>query len=171
MIMRRFALVTGLAASALAFGGTAAFADSVTLDGTVANYSTITSTRTSGTGMADDLNLYGVGTANADVVVKVADIELTTNNDDQGVELTATAGGALTNGTDSLSYQVKLVDNDATAPAANTFASSTDAVNVDASDFTDNAADQDLYIEYDAPQYLDPGSYTSTVTMTVTSYL
>ena len=171
MTMRRFALIAGLVAGTLVFGSNAAFADSINLDGTVADYSTINSTRTSGAGLADDLNLYGVGTANADVVVKVADIALTSNNDDNGVVLQAAAAGTLGNGTDTLAYQVKLVDDGEAAPAAGAFSSATDSVNVDGSDFSSNAAAQDLYIEYDGPEYLDPGSYTSSITMTVTSYL
>lgn len=169
MTMRRFALITGLAAGTLVMGGTAAFADTINLGGTVANYSTISSTATTG---ASNLNLHGVGTATADVVVKVADIALTSNNT-EGVELKATANTPLTGGVngDTLTYQVKLVDDNATEPLATAFSAITDTVNVDNTDFTSNAAAQDLYIEYDGPEYLDPDTYSSTITMTVESYL
>ncbi len=169
MTMRRFALITGLAAGTLVFGSTAAFADTINLSGSVANYSTISSIATAGAG---SLDLHGVGTATADVVVKVADIALTSNNT-EGVVLKATADTPLTGGVngDTLTYQVKLMDNDATAPLAAAFSATSDTVNVDNTDFSSNAAAQDLYIEYDGPEYLDPDTYSSTITMTVESYL
>ena len=169
MTMRRFALTTGLVVGTLAFSGAAAFADTINLGGTVSNYSTISSTATAGAG---SLNLYGEGTATANVVVKVADIALTSNNT-EGVELKAEADSALTGGTNgvTLAYQVKLVDDNAAAPAAGVFSATSDTVNVDNTDFSSNAANQDLYIEYDGPEYLDPDTYSSTITMTVESYL
>ncbi len=166
MTMRRFALITGLAASTLAFGGTAAFADTVNISGSVANYSNISSTATAG---ASSLNLAGVGTASTDVVVQVADIVITSNNA-EGVSLQASADSALTGGTngDSITYNVKLSDEGVT-PSAGAITATSDTVNV--SSFSSNTADQDLYIKYDGPQYLDPGTYSSSITMTVQSYL
>ena len=169
MTMRRFALITGLVVGAVVSADAAALADTINLGGTVANYSTISSSATPGAG---NLDLYGEGTATADVVVKVADITLTSNNT-EGVELKAEADSALTGDTNgvTLTYQVKLVDDNVAAPSAGAFSAISDTVNVDNTDFSSNEANQDLYIEYDGPEYLDPDTYSSTITMTVESYL
>lgn len=168
MSMRRFALITGLVAGTLAFGGTAAFADTVTLDGTVAPHSTVVSTRTTGANSAAQLPLYGEGTANANTIIQVANIDLTSNNT-QGIELTASSDGTLTSANGgSLTYQLLLVDDGATQPADTAFSGSSSVVNV-TDDFTNNVAAQDLYIEYDAPAYLDPGAYTDDITVTITN--
>ncbi|NEQ55555.1 MAG: hypothetical protein F6K11_36480 [Leptolyngbya sp. SIO3F4] len=169
MTMRRLALLTSFTSVTLALGSTTAFADTINLGGTVSDYSTISSTATAG---ASSLNLYGEGSATADVVVKVADVALTSNNT-EGVVLQAAADSPLTGGSNgvTLVYNVKLVDDNATAPLAGAFSATSDTVNVDNTDFSSNAAAQDLYIEYDGPEYLDPDNYSSTITMTVQSYL
>ena len=151
MTMRRFALIAGLVAGTLMFGSTAAFADTVTLSGTVNAHTTMSVTRTTGAGNADQLNLYGEGTSNDNNVIKVADIALTANNS-QGIELTASSDGTLTSGvgTTVLNYQLLLVD-EGVIPAHGDFSSASSVVNVDNTDFNSNAAAQDLYIEYDAP--------------------
>ncbi len=160
MTMRRFALIAGLVAGTLMFGSTAAFADTVTLSGTVNAHTTMSVTRTTGAGNADQLNLYGEGTSNDNNVIKVADIALTANNS-QGIELTASSDGTLTS-------QLLLVD-EGVIPAHGDFSSASSVVNVDNTDFNSNAAAQDLYIEYDAPAYVDPGTYSDDITVTISN--
>lgn len=158
----------GLVASTLVLAGSVvaapAMADTVNLNGSVADTSAVTSTRTTEAGT---LNLYGVGTAQPDVVVKVADMALITNNAD-GVTLTATATGNLVNVANNatpLAYRVLIVGDSAVAPAATAFLGTTH--NVPVTDFAAGASARDLYIEYDAPALLDFGSYTSTITVSV----
>lgn len=159
-MFRRFAIASTLliAGSVLA---APAMADTVNLGGSVADTSAVTSTATAGAGT---LNLYGAGTAQNNVVVKVADMALITNNT-TGVTLSATRDAGLTNGTSNLTYQVLIVGDGATAPADTAFSSNTDSKSV--TDFTSGASARDLYIEYDAPALLDPGNYTSTITVSV----
>ncbi|MBE9076004.1 hypothetical protein IQ241_01615 [Romeria aff. gracilis LEGE 07310] len=161
MLLRRFAITAGALVGAIAFSAPA-FADTVNLSGTVASTSSVTSTATAG---ATTLSLAGQGTAAADTVVKVADMALSSNNS-QGVTLAAAAGGSLTNGTGSLAYQVLIVADGAATPVATDFTATSDSKSV--TDFASGVAARDLYIEYDAPALLDPGTYTSTITVTVT---
>jgi len=160
--MTRLTLATTsvMVASLVAFP---ALADSVTLGGTVNSISSVTSTATAG---ASGLSLSGEGTATPDVVTKVADMALTSNNS-EGVTLSASADGDLTNGTDSLAYQVLIVADEGAAPAATEF--SANNTSEDVTDFDGNGESaRDLYIEYDAPALLDPGNYAATITVTVT---
>ncbi|MBE9108178.1 hypothetical protein IQ273_01925 [Nodosilinea sp. LEGE 07298] len=154
-----------LIASTLVVAGAAlatpAKADPVNLGGTVADTSAVTSTATAA---ASTLNLYGAGTAQTNVVVKVADMALITNNT-TGVTLTATGDAGLTNGTSTLPYQVLIVADAAAAPADTAFSSTIDSKSV--TDFSAGAAARDLYIEYDAPALLDPGAYTGVITVSV----
>ncbi|ASC71342.1 uncharacterized protein XM38_022940 [Halomicronema hongdechloris C2206] len=161
MLLRRFAITSAVLLGA-AVVSSPAFADTVNLSGSVADTSTVTSTATPG---ASALSLGGEGTAAADTVAQVADLALESNSSD-GVTLTAAADGLLTNGTDSLAYQVLIVADGAAAPVATDFSADNDSKNV--TDFTSGAAARDLYIEYDAPDLLDPGTYTSSITVTVT---
>ncbi|MBD1909196.1 MULTISPECIES: hypothetical protein [unclassified Leptolyngbya] len=166
MLVRRFAVASTLIAVGAVFA-TPAMADTINLSGSVASISTVTSTATSN---ASNLNLYGAGTAGTDTVVQVADLALTTNNK-QGITVTATANGPLTSGVngDSMPYQVLIVGDAAAQPTATSFTSTTASasVPVGVGGFVNGAADRDLYIEYDAPQLLDPGSYTSSITVTI----
>lgn len=164
MTMRRFALITGLVAGTLAFGSTAAFADTVNLAGSIASTNTLNTTTLPA---ASTLNLYGVGTDQAAQVVQVASVALTTNND-EGIQLSADGGtGKLTNPeSGELAFTVLLVDTTVT-PVAGDFSSASQTVNVEPSDFTNNAATQHLYISYDPPAYLDPGAYSASITVTL----
>ena len=124
--MRRFFSIAALTVGALAIGGNAALADTVTLGGTVNSTSSVTSVATAD---ASDLSLYGVGAAQNDVVVQVADMALITNNT-AGVTLQAAGDSGLTNGTSTLAYKVKIVADNAAAPGAGDFSSATDSVSV-----------------------------------------
>jgi hypothetical protein len=155
-----------LIASTLVIAGsvlaTPAMADTVTLGGSVASTSVVSSAATIA---ASALNLYGAGTAQTNVVVKVADMALITNNT-AGVTLTAAGDAGLTNGTSTQVYQVLIVADAAAPPAATDFTSATDAKSV--TDFSvGGAAARDLYIEYDAPALLDPGTYAAVITVSV----
>ncbi|HEY9627567.1 MAG TPA: hypothetical protein V6C84_09720 [Coleofasciculaceae cyanobacterium] len=159
------AIRRALVASTLILAGAVvaapAMADTVNLGGSIADTSAVTSTAT---GAAGTLNLYGAGTAQNNVVVKVADMALITNNT-AGVTLTATGDAGLTNGTSNLPYQVLIVADNATAPADTAF--SDDVDDVDVTNFVAGAAARDLYIEYDAPALLDFGAYTGVITVSV----
>ncbi|MBI4780732.1 MAG: hypothetical protein HY785_05355 [Oscillatoriophycideae cyanobacterium NC_groundwater_1537_Pr4_S-0.65um_50_18] len=162
----------GLVASILVLAGAVvaapAMADSVTLGGSVADTSAVTSTATAA---AAALPLSGVGTAGTDTVVKVADMALLTNNA-SGVTLTAEATGDLVNAANPatpLPYNVLIVADAATTPAAADFAAATSATKDDeaVTNFVAGAAARDLYIQYDAPALLDPGTYAGSITVSV----
>ena len=160
-MLRRFAIAATVLTSVGLLCGPA-LADSVPLSGVVDDITTVVSTPT---GAAGALNLYGENTANPDTVVKVADLAITSNSSN-GVSLTATAAGDLTHGANSLAYQVLIVGDGDAAPTAVSFSDTTDTeANVT---IVAGAAARDLYIEYDAPAYLDAGTYTSSITVSVT---
>lgn len=161
MVLRRFAISTTVFIGA-AILSAPAFADTVNIGGEVQDTSAVTSTATANAGTLD---LAGEGVAAPDTVVHVADLALTSNSSN-GVTLSASADSSLTNGVDSLSYQVQIVADNATAPTAGSFTANSDTKTV--SDFTNGAAARDLYIEYDAPALLDAGAYSSSITVTVT---
>ena len=87
------------------------------------------------------------------------------SNNTGGVTLTATAAGTLGNGTDTLAYNVLIVTEGAT-PLATDFLADNDSDSVNDFDAT-GTSNRDLYIEYDAPSLLDPGNYSSTITVSV----
>lgn len=162
----------GLVASTLILAGVVIAApamaaptgDSVDLGGTVEDMSTVTATPTTGAGLANDLNLYGEGSAQNGVVVKVADLDVTTNSD-TGVTVTATGDAGLFDGASStLPYDVLIVDG--TAPVAAAFSSNTDTDSVLVAELG-VGAERELYIMYDAPAQLQPGDYESVITLTV----
>ena len=135
--------------------------DTVNLNGTVNSINSVDATDTTEAGT---LNLYGEGTAGNDEIVKVADLVVMSNNTG-GVTLTATAAGTLGNGTDTLAYNVLIVTEGAT-PLATDFLADNDSDSVNDFDAT-GTSNRDLYIEYDAPSLLDPGNYSSTITVSV----
>lgn len=144
--------------SAPALAGTT---DSVTLGGSVSSINSVTANDTTEAGT---LTLYGEGTAGDNEVVKVADLVVMSNNTG-GVTVTATAAGDLGNGTDTLHYNVLVVAEGAT-PLHTDFSADNDTESVNDFDGT-GTSNRDLYIEYDAPSLLDPGTYSSSITVSV----
>ena len=136
---------------------------SVTLGGSVTSSLSIASTPT---GTASALNLSG-----GRKIVKVADLAISTNNE-QGVTLTASSGNltktnsVATGAGTAIAYQVTSVDDGASAPDATAFT-------VDSGDdytvgnTTSGAFDQDLFIMYTPLALQDPGSYGSTINLSV----
>ena len=144
--------------------GSPAFADttdSVILGGSVDSINSITANDTTEAG---SLTLYGEGTAGDNEVVKVADLVVVSNNTG-GVTVTATADSTLGNGTDTLAYNVLIVAEDAT-PSHTDFSANNDTESVSDFDGT-GTSNRDLYIEYDAPSLLDPGTYSSSITVSI----
>lgn len=149
-------LAVGLMVPALA---SAATEDTVTLGGTVASTLTMEATDTLG---AASLDL----TTNSEQIVKVADIAMSTNNS-SGLTLTATSGNlAKGDAQTPIAFKVTTVDDAAAAPASGAFtvASGTNytAVGSAAGDFP-----KDLYIAYTPAALQDPGTYSATISLTV----
>lgn len=162
--MHRVLIASGLVLGSIAAFTPKAFAGttgSVTLGGTVTSTLTMTSTSTSG---AAALALDG-SAANVEQIVKVADVDMATNNE-QGLTLTASSGSLTKAGGTSIAFQVTSVADAAVAPATGDF------LIASGSDYTvsSNAAGdykQDLYIKYTPAALQDPGSYAGNITLSV----
>lgn len=134
---------------------------SVSLSGAVTSTLAITASATAG---ATLLDLDGDGAAGQHIV-KVADLAISTNNE-QGYELTASSGNLTkVNGT-SIAYQVtSVVDADPTPESGDfTVASGSNYV---VTTGAAGAANKDLYIMYTPAALQDPGTYTGTISLTV----
>ncbi|MBL0212939.1 MAG: hypothetical protein IPQ07_03580 [Myxococcales bacterium] len=147
-------LAASLVVSSLAVAGTTA---TVTLGGSVSSTLEITSVDTAAAGALD--------LSAGQKIVKVADIEMSTNND-QGLTLVATSGNLTKAGGVSIAFQVTSVADAASAPAAGAFTipSGSDysaATSVAGSDVSD------LYIKYTPASSQDPGDYAGTIELTV----
>ena len=158
--MKKFG-VLGLVAGFCAFSSVAmaATTGSVTLGGTVASTLQLTATATAA---ASSLDLTSAGPT----IVQVADISMSTNNE-QGLTLTATSGDLTKSGGTPISFQVTTVADAASAPASTAFtvASGTDyTVGTSAA----GASAKDMYIMYSPAALQDPGAYAGTISLTVT---
>ncbi|MBD2775596.1 hypothetical protein [Iningainema tapete] len=155
--------------SALVLGATAAFTPAafagttatVPISGTVASTLNISATATAG---ASTLNL-----TSGEKIVKVADLAIDTNNS-TGYTLTVSSGNlANPDSATPISYQVKVVDGTATAPASGDFtvASGTDLT--DGTSVANGAGTngKSLYIKYTPAALQDPGNYTGTINLSV----
>jgi hypothetical protein len=159
--INRFVLVAGLALGASLGGIGSALAEDVTISGSVATTSAVTASNANTT-----LPMGGVGTDLAAQIVKAADLALVSNNT-QGVGLSMTSGN-LVNGGVSVPFQVVSVADGAVAPAAGAFTTASGTAHIDnITVFTAGAAARDMYVMYDPPALLDPGTYAATITVTV----
>lgn len=147
-------LAASLVVSSLAVAGTTA---TITLGGSVSSTLEITAVE----GAAADALDLSVGQK----IVKVADIEMSTNND-QGLTLTATSGDLTKAGGVSIAFQVTTVADAASAPVAGAFTipSGTDYT---AGTIAAGSDVSDLYIMYTPPGSQDPGDYAGTIELTV----
>jgi hypothetical protein len=135
----------------------AATSTSVTLGGTVTSTLQVTSETATGAATLDLMS--------GQQIVKVADVNMSTNNE-QGLTLTASSGNLSKTGGTSIAYQVTSVADGASAPAGSAFtiASGEDyTVGTTAA----GAADVDLYIKYSPASLQDPGDYAGSITLTV----
>jgi hypothetical protein len=150
----RFVLFGALAVAS------AAWADAITLGGTVGSTSSVISTPTA---TASALPMGGEGSDIGEQIKKVGDLALSTNNT-EGLTLTVTSGN-LSKGSDAVAYKVMTVADGATAPASGDFSTdSGDSWEVDAAL---GASSLDLYIAYSPPAVLDPGDYAGEITLSV----
>jgi hypothetical protein len=156
-----------LIASGLVLGAVAAFTPnasagttgSVTLGGTVTSTLTMTSVSTGG---ASALTLGGGA---SEQIVQVADISMSTNNE-QGLTLTATSGDLTKAGGTAIAFQVTSVADGVSAPATGDFAIAS------GTDYTVQSAAagnlvKDLYIKYTPAALQDPGNYAGSISLTV----
>ena len=166
--LNRFLLVSGLTLGVSCFGASSAMAqltdDTVTLSGNVTSTLDVDAVDTAA---AATLTLQGAGN---DQIVKVADVLLTTNNTGGIAMSTAAVGNIVSSdgGTTAIAFDLFSVDDGVAAPAAGAFTAGAYAQN-----FTtgfDPATGQlpvDLYIRYDSPALVDPGTYGATITLQV----
>lgn len=98
-------------------------------------------------------------------IVKVADIAMSTNNE-QGLTLTVTSGSLTKTGGTAIPFQVSTVDDAASPPASGDFlVSSGTSYTVGSIDA--GVLDVDLYIKYSPATLQDPGYYDGTIDLTV----
>jgi len=135
----------------------AATTASVPLGGTVSATLQVTSTAAAG---ASSLDLM-----NGEQIVKVADISMSTNNE-QGLTLTATSGNMTKSGGSAIAYQVTSVADAATAPLAAGFTVAS-GENYTVGTSVAGSAAVDLYIKYAPAANQDPGAYSGEITLTV----
>jgi len=161
--IRRALIASGLVLGATTAFSSAAFADTLTTSGTVSSSASVSTTATAA---ATTLNLGGTGTAIGEQIVKTGDVALSTNNS-TGLTLTVTSG-SLSNGVtaENIAYKVQTVADGGTAPlsAAFTTASGTSLTYTNS---IQGADERDLYIAYTPDTLQDPGTYSSTITLTV----
>ncbi|NEZ57851.1 hypothetical protein [Adonisia turfae] len=114
---------------------------------------------------AGQLDLDGEGNASTHVV-KVADIALSTDNS-SGLTLTISSGDIDRIGGQPISFQVTTVTDNASPPNSGDFStpSGNNYTYVTGSVGTEN---RDVYILYTPLPFQDPGSYTSSVDLSVT---
>lgn len=163
----RFLLVTGLALGASCFGASSAMAqltdDTVTLSGSVTSTLDVNAVDTAA---AAALTLQGAGT---DVIVQIADVLLTTNNTG-GITMSTAAGGSITSsdgGTSTIAFDLVSVDDGVAAPAAGAFGAGAYTQNFTTGFDAAGQLPVDLYMRYDSPALVDPGTYGATVTLQV----
>jgi hypothetical protein len=154
----RFAVLAAVGISSIAVAATTG---SVSLSGVVASSRYVSVAQEAG---ATTLNLGGQGTNLSEQIVKVAEITLGTNNA-EGLTLTASSGN-LSQGSHNVAFKVITVADGAAAPL-------TAAFTVDSGDtysYSNNVQGdevRDMYISYDPPAMLDPGTYTATISLSV----
>lgn len=146
-------LVASLAVSPVAMAATSG---SVTLGGSVASTLEITSVDTAG---ASALDLTTAGPT----IVQVADIEMSTNNE-QGLTLTASSGNLTKTGGTSIAFQVTSVADGATAPTTFAIASGS---NYTVGTSAAGSVLKDLYIKYSPATLQDPGAYGGSISLVV----
>lgn len=144
--------ILGLASTSLA-----ATTATVPLSGTVSATLEVSSVTAAG---ASSLDLMG-----GQQIVKVADIAMSTNNE-QGLTLTATSGDLSKGGGTAIAYQVTSVADDDAAPAAGAFTAAS-GENYTVGTNAAGASNVDLYIMYSPAGLQDPGTYTGSITLTV----
>jgi len=130
--------------------------DTVELNGTVLSTLAVEATRTTGANSAAALDLsFG------EHIVKVADLEMSTNNE-QGFSVTTSDGELTATGATSIAYVTHTVTNAAAAPANTVFG------NANPNRASAGTLATDLYIMYSPAELQDPGDYVGEITVTIT---
>lgn len=119
---------------------------------------------TNPTSIATALELDGTGSASTHVV-KVADIHLSTD-DPQGCTVVISSDSLSKPSGSSIPFQITTVSAGAGTPSAGSF---TTALSDDYTFSTSSAGarDRDVYIRYTPAALQDPGSYSTSITITV----
>jgi len=148
-----FSLKAFLFSSLLSTVAVAAPTTDVNLGGSVATSLTVDAVPTAA---ASALNLSG-----GQKIVKVADITMSTNNE-QGLSITASDGLLEKTGGTTIAFETTTVVDGAAAPAIAVFADALLGTSAAGS------LSQDLYIMYTPATLQDPGAYTGVISLVVT---
>lgn len=126
----------------------------VNVGGTVTSTLAVSATATTGAGTLD---LAGA----TERIIKVADITMSTNNE-QGLSITTSDGNLTKTGGTSIAYLTTTVADNAVAPATTAFNATLPGMT------TAGTLSEDLYIKYTPAALQDPGTYAGVITITVT---
>jgi hypothetical protein len=102
---------------------------------------------------------------NGEQIVKVADISMSTNNE-QGLTLTATSGSLTKDGGTAIPYEVTSVADAASSPGAAAF-TTTSGQSYTVGTTGSGSAAVDLYVRFTPAGAQDAGTYTGEITLTV----
>jgi len=119
---------------------------------------------TSSTDIATTLELDGQGTASTHIV-KVAHVTVSTDNS-QGLTLIISSGSLSKPGGTAIPFQVTTVEDDSGPASAGDFTTSSGS-NYSFKTSTAGTHNCDLYIRYSSLALQDPGTYSSSINLTV----
>jgi len=158
--IRRALVLSSLVLGATTLFSSKAMADTVNLNGTVASTLALT---TAPTAAATALPLSG----STQRIVQVADLGISTNNE-QGYTVTATSGSLAKTGGTSIAYQVTTTADTVAAVAVDfAIASGTNYTFGSTAANAPSSNGRDLYIMYTPAALQDPGAYAGIITVTV----
>ena len=160
--IRRALVLSSLVLGATTLFSAKAMAGSVTLNGTVPSTLTLTTSPITAAALALPLS------SPIQQIVQVADLAISTNNE-QGYTVTAATSGVLfKSGGTSIAYQVTTTA-DAFPAVAGSFTAASGADHTFASTAANapSSNGRDLYIMYTPAALQDPGLYVGTITVTV----
>ena len=155
--------ITTLGFGSAAFAGTDS--DYIQLEGTVDSQITIVANPTQA---AADLQMSPeYAGQDGSTTVHIADLDIASNNA-AGIIITSSSGnlGKLTSGENEIAYTIAIVDNGAGTPTSTTSVSSLNQ-NVNGFDTETGIKSMDLYIKYSVGVMPKQGTYTDTITITV----
>ena len=159
--IRRALVLSSLVLGATTLFSAKAMAGSVTLNGTVPSTLTLTTSPITAAALALPLS------SPIQQIVQVADLAISTNNE-QGYTVTATSGNLTKTGGTSIAYRVTTTADGGSIPAPGVFAAA--AANHTFASSAANALNsngRDLYIMYTPAALQDPGLYEGSITVSV----
>lgn len=106
-------------------------------------------------------------TTGTETIAKIADLSMETNNS-TGLTLTVNAGTVTNGDSETMPFEVLILEDGASTPATTAFSAGTQTYNSGGANASGASIGlRDLYIKYKPAALQDPGTYSGTVTVTV----